>query len=986
MNDRRFLTACNQWLLFTCAILLFHTNLFSQCALSVDAGPDQIECEIPATFQLSGSVDASSLSYIWSPTTGLSDPNSLTPSATVSVATTYTLTAKVIDYSQDLIENGDFSNGNTSFSTDYTYNVTPSLAGNELVEGQYSIGTNPAPMHVNWVNCGDHTTGTGNMMLVNGSETAGQNAWCQTINIMPNTEYAFSVWVTSVDPNGPCEIQFNINGNPVGAGNVGLSSTCDWINFFEFWDSGAATTAEICIEDINIAEFGNDFAIDDIVFAPTCIETDEVTLTPIEVVATADSESELCEGETLTLTATGGITYDWYGPIGFIGSGSPTTLNNLIEFDEGTYTVIVTDADGCTGEATTEVIIHETAVVTIDQYTCDTNQEDVIVEYHITQYGCDSIVTTNIILAPSHDIEIISNTCDTALAGLFVENLSNQYGCDSTVTTTIELNPTDYFYITETVCDSAAIDTITQYLFNQFGCDSTVVIEKIFNQADSTFLQDYTCELSIAGMSQDTLTNINGCDSIVFIEVIHIPADSTYIQDFTCDMTATGTFENPLFNVYGCDSIIFTEVILIPSDSTYIQDFTCDMTATGTFENLIFNANGCDSIIFTEVILIPADSTYIQDFTCDMAATGMFENPLFNADGCDSIIFTEVILIASDSTFFQNLTCDPETVGVDIQNLINQNGCDSTVTTSIILSPRDTTYIIFESCDSLDVGISSEIQTNQFGCDSTIITEIEYFSDLQLALIVSQPDCFITNQGSIGGLATGGEMPYLYSINDSAFEQNSQFDNLSSGIYDLTVQDANGCFTTESIIINAISAVSVELGQNLTITLGDDATIQSMINIPYDSLSSIVWTPLDDPDCATCLEQNVNPILTTTYSISVTDVNGCESNDALTISVEVDQSVYIPNIISANGDGINDKFTIYATEGAIENITSFIGYDRWGNNIWQYENIQPNDTQYGWDGTFKGSDVNSGVYVWIANIEFTDGSTVVLTGDVTVVR
>ncbi len=1009
-----------------------------------------------------------------------------------------------------MIDNGDFSNGNTGFDTDYNYNASPSFPGNELIEGQCSIGTNPAPMHVNWVTCGDHTSGSGNMMLVNGSEFANQNAWCQTVNVTANTQYAFSVWVTSVDPNGPCEIQFNINGSAVGPGNVGLSATCQWINFFVLWDSGASTSAEICIEDINIAEFGNDFAIDDIVFAPTCTDSDEVILTPVTPSASADSESDLCVGETLNLVATGGMTYDWFGPTGsYFASGSNVNIFNVFAVDEGTYTVRVTDLNGCTAESTTAVIIHEPVNTDITEYTCDPAEEDMNVEFLVTSFGCDSVITTNIILSQTDIIQVLDTTCDPALAGVFTEDLTNQFGCDSMVTTTITLNPFDSIYIIETVCDSSAIDTIIQNLVNQFGCDSTVIIERMFNEADSTFLQNFTCDVTLEGIDQGDFININGCDSIVFTETIVIPADSTYLQNFSCDITAVGSFENLLINSNGCDSMIFTEVILIPADSTYLQDyscdisavgnfenllinsngcdstvftevllvladstylqdyscdmsaignfenllinsngcdsmvftevlfapadstylqastcdisaignfenllinsegcdsivftevtlipadstyfqdFTCDMSATGNFENLLFNSEGCDSIVFTEVTLIPADSTYLQDYSCDITAIGNFENLLFNSEGCDSLIFTEVILLDSDSTNIESFTCDPNSVGIFVQDLINLNGCDSTVNTTILLSPSDTTYLSFETCDALEVGITTENESNQFGCDSTIITEIEYFSDLELGFFVSQPDCFITDQGSITGVVSGGSAPYLYSLDGASFQDDPQFNNLPSGQYEITVQDINGCIRSETIIINAISAVSVELGDDFTISIGDEAIIQSMINIPYDSLTSIVWTPLDDPDCANCLEQNVYPVLTTSYSISVTDVNGCESSDALTISVEIDQNVYVPNIFSPNGDGNNDRLIIFATEGSVKTISSFIGYDRWGNNIWNFENIQPNDNQYGWDGKYKGSQVNSGVYVWVATIDFNDGTNITLTGDVTVLR
>src|SRR5260221_6626132 len=78
-----------------------------------------------------------------------------------------------------LIANGDFESGNTGFSSQYTYVAVPDRGGpgGSWLEGTYAIDTNPNNDHALWTSFGDHTTGHGLMMVVNGSPTAGTEVW-----------------------------------------------------------------------------------------------------------------------------------------------------------------------------------------------------------------------------------------------------------------------------------------------------------------------------------------------------------------------------------------------------------------------------------------------------------------------------------------------------------------------------------------------------------------------------------------------------------------------------------------------------------------------------------------------------------------------------------------------------------------------------------------------------------------------------------------
>ncbi|TAK47027.1 MAG: T9SS type B sorting domain-containing protein [Saprospiraceae bacterium] len=87
-----------------------------------------------------------------------------------------------------------------------------------------------------------------------------------------------------------------------------------------------------------------------------------------------------------------------------------------------------------------------------------------------------------------------------------------------------------------------------------------------------------------------------------------------------------------------------------------------------------------------------------------------------------------------------------------------------------------------------------------------------------------------------------------------------------------------------------------------------------------------------------------------------------------------------------NGDGANDVFLIFAKPGTVKKIKSFLVFSRWGEAVFEYFNFQPNDPAYGWDGMYRGQPMKPAVFVWFAEVEFTDGGTELFEGDVTLVR
>jgi hypothetical protein len=167
----------------------------------------------------------------------------------------------------NLINNGNFSNGFSGFGTDYVY-----TSGSNTSERQIKVGTNPSSWNPGMANCSDHTSGTGNLLMVNGSTVLGpvfSRIFTQSVSVTPNTDYTLSVWVATLTAANPAVLGFRINVSGLSPTLTASSTTCSWSKLTCTWNSGSNTTAAIDIRDHNNVAAGNDFALDDVYFGLT---------------------------------------------------------------------------------------------------------------------------------------------------------------------------------------------------------------------------------------------------------------------------------------------------------------------------------------------------------------------------------------------------------------------------------------------------------------------------------------------------------------------------------------------------------------------------------------------------------------------------------------------------------------------------------------------------------------------------------------------
>jgi len=295
------------------------------------------------------------LNFCWTPTTYLDNPNSTNPVTSTPQSITYYLTS--LSSGTNLIPNGNFSAGNTGFTSQYIY------AANNTTEGEYFVGTNPQAWNPLAPTCPDHTSGNGNMMLVNGSPIPNAEVWKTSVTVIPNANYTFSTWICPVSNPNPAQLAFSINGNSIGSLITATLPTCNWIQFYTTWNSGNATTATISIINKNIIAFGNDFALDDISFAPFTVKRDSVRINVDNPIVATNNDATICEGTTMQLNTTGAAAYSWSPATGL---SNPNIANPIATpLTTTQYIVTGTTANNCTAKDTVLITVSPKPVVTI---------------------------------------------------------------------------------------------------------------------------------------------------------------------------------------------------------------------------------------------------------------------------------------------------------------------------------------------------------------------------------------------------------------------------------------------------------------------------------------------------------------------------------------------------------------------------------------------------------------------------------------------
>jgi len=892
------------------------------------------------------------------------------------------------------ISNGDFEQGATGFTSQYA------LQNAGLNQGGYVVGTNAQNHNGVFSACGDHTSGSGKMFITDASTQANVKVWCQTISTVANTKYEFAAWVTSVYAPNPPILQFSVNGSALGnAFNVG-ATTCNWQEFAATWNSGATTSAEICLINQNTAGSGNDFAIDDITFSPVIPHSaggDSVlVIVKDKPSAELGSNKNICEGDSVVLDAGVASTYQW-------NKGEIT--KNITVKTTGDYSVEITASNGCKAADTINVKVNtKPNVVLNNAVICE---GDAAVTFDAGT-GFSSY-------AWSDKGRGSNQTVSGKIAGNYTVQVADANGCKDTSSATLTVNAKPNVVLNNAViCQGDAAVTFdagagySSYEWSENGSGNT----QTFNAKTAG---NYTVKVADAKGCKDTATALL---------TVNTKPNVVLSNDTICEGDAAVTFDAGA----GYSSYVW-------SDKGTGNNQTTSGSADGNYIVKVIDAKGCKD---TATAVLKVNKKPTVQFSALLPICKDF--PSFPLKGATP--FGGIYEVENGTTWQQDSVFDVPSKGNGNYNIRytykDANTCVNTAAVSLVVNDLPTLKIPDQVvCEGeiadFDAGSNfknyawstgsnlNKISTSKDGVYSITVTDFNGCKTRDTMVLKVNPLPIVElgdNQkvcdGEVVTLQSSTEgAGYLWNDGSS----NKSLEVKTSGKYSLSITDTNLCMGKDEVEITVIQFPKVNLGNDQEICEGQVASLsisdskasyywstsEKESTIAVATTQSIVLTQYNDVLClvrdtvsiivipypkselgndtTVCFTETLDGALTLdagvladrylwdngstsssisidakgTYAVSLTNGKSCTIEDQIVVNTLCKTSLFCPTAFTPNNDGTNDIFYVI---GANVDKFQLLIFNRWGDII-----FESNDMSYGWDGTVNDNKVQQDVYV-----------------------
>ena len=878
--------------------------------------------------------------------------------------TTGTYSVKVSNIGSNLVVNGDFEDGNTGFSSEYLSYNSPQGGYINVPQGGYTVST----LSPQWGgNCSDHTTGSGNMMVVDAAcgtngIPGGANLWCQTIEVSPNTDYVFSLWATNVNSGySAANLGFFVDGVQVGTTLATTTASCNWTQIFQFWNSGNSTMVEVCIKELTYICSGADFAIDDIFFAELCDATDDITVTVGEIPHAEFSLQDSCTYDAVVFTDASTIpspeviaSYSW--DVNNDGTEDYNIQNPSHFYNAGTYTakLTVTSGNGCSKDTTMPVLVYPQP-----QANFTFNNECL---YDSLSFVDGSSVTAPDMIAgyawnfgenpmPVVDAQISNPYHTYASAGTYIvtEIVTTTNGCLDTVTHQVEAYtiPVANFNVSDACLDAGA-----NYTDNSSIANGSIVawnwdfgdLNLGTNQNEThTYVQDgiYTVELVV--------TSDHNCKDTAQQDVTMYPMPQVAftVQD-NCLEETTDFIDNTQINApatitmwawdFGDGS---SPVALQNPSYTYPMAGTYDVTLS------VVSSDNCTGSLQQSVTIHPLPQVgFTATEVCENEPPTVFTNTSAIASGTN-VGFGWLFGDANGSTSMQENPVfnygEQGEYEVTLAIVSNQ-GCTDTLTQTIKVKHKPTAIFVQDTtggCAPICVNFASQ------SLDSIGIASWNWQFE--------------------NGLGEGSHKYEGYCYEEA-------------GTYDvkLIVQNTVGCYDTlqKTALINTYAYPTADF----ELTPQETTITDAEITFTNNSIDAVTWMwDFTDGTLDSIAYEPVHIYSDTgVYMVGLTvyNANGCSNTVYHQVIIKPIENIFVPSAFSPNGDGEND---ILYVRGFLNGMY-FAVYDRWGKKVFESK-----DQSQGWDGLIEGKQAVEGVYMWYLQTTI-NGEGKKFKGDVSLIR
>ena len=731
----------------------------------------------------------------------------------------------------------------------------------------------------------------------------------------------------------------------------------------------------------------------------------------------------------LNITSGGVLPFTLSGIGNDVSINAYGTVHTFENLKPGDYNIVVTDANGCEQNISFTIDVAAGALkidtIKYDLLCSAGSTTDIVVEASNSTGGINYKWTRN-----GADIGNNSNILSNVGAGLYIIEVSDN-AC--TVKDTIELIAGKAFDYTFDTNDAECAEGETGGFLGSacinVDIDDTGFEYKWSNGGNAKCISNVG-----AGTYVITISYGNGCETIDSVEVKGAPPIQTKLLDLQGISCNDGLHSDGkvILEASGGDNSSGAYRFMFDSGSKTGSIVTIDNLAGGknyyTVTYNTINGNSCtkkdsfeigipDKLTIDEVQLFAptcfgdCDGSaiikvkggnnvayfYKWQETAEIGAVGTglcagtYHIEIKDANDCaviDSITMVEPdeLVVEIDSFNTKDVNCSGEDSG---QIKVKFSGGNTDGQYSFKWNPDVSSTNL---AGGLPKGLYTVTVTDHKGCQAATSYEVKGLAILRF--LPKQKDtikCFGDKTCVYLDTVYGGSGPaYSFSLNGgSVYPYGSCIEVLGSKEpYLVTVFDSEGCKEEDDILISQPDEIIVDLGNDIEIDLGDSKTVSLNTNTNISNVKWIIDTLSISYEYLNDLhsELKINAFKDSKLTATVISTDGCEATGEVNVLVNTFRNVYVPNIFTPDGDGLNEEFKVTIGKG-VRKVNYFKIFNRWGNLMYEENNLLPASGNVGaWDGTYKGKKVNPGVYVYLIEVEFMDDRVILYRGAVTVVR